>query len=180
MTYIFDWLFFTQCHLFFFYPSSSLSLWTVFDSLSSNIDEVLSINPSTNVFVFGDFNANHKDWLAYSGGSDRPGEVCYNFSISHDLTQTVSFDKRIPDCVSESPTFLDSFLSSGASICSTMASSQLENSDYVVVTVSTDFSSNSNLLKSRFRLELMYISLIESIRSSLTDLHVFQLLALLQ
>ena len=30
-----------------------------------------------------------------------------------------------------------------------------------------------------FRLELMYISLIQSIRSSLTHLHVFQLLVLL-
>ena len=40
-------------------PSSSLS--TVFDSISSNIDEVLSVNPSANVFVFGDFNINHKD-----------------------------------------------------------------------------------------------------------------------
>ena len=32
------------------------SLCTVFDSISSSIDEVLSINPSANVFVFGDFN----------------------------------------------------------------------------------------------------------------------------
>ena len=30
-----------------------MSLCTVFDSISSNIDEVLSINPSANVFVFG-------------------------------------------------------------------------------------------------------------------------------
>ena len=28
----------------------------VFDSVSSNIDELLLINPSANVFVFGDFN----------------------------------------------------------------------------------------------------------------------------
>ena len=28
--------------------------------ISSNIDKVLSINPSSNVFVFGDFNAHHK------------------------------------------------------------------------------------------------------------------------
>ena len=28
----------------------------VFDSISSNIDEVLLINPSANVFIFGDFN----------------------------------------------------------------------------------------------------------------------------
>ena len=48
----------------------------VFDSISSNIDEVLSINPSANVFVFGDFNVNHKDWLIYSVGTDRPSELC--------------------------------------------------------------------------------------------------------
>ena len=31
------------------------------------------------MFVFGDFNIYHKDWLTYSRGTDRPGEVCYNF-----------------------------------------------------------------------------------------------------
>ena len=41
----------------------------------ANIDEVLSINPSANVFVFGDFNIHHKDWLTYSGGTDWPGEL---------------------------------------------------------------------------------------------------------
>ena len=61
----------------------------VFDSISSNIDEVLSINPSANVFVFGDFNVHHKDWLTYSGGTDRTGGLCHNFSILDDLTQTV-------------------------------------------------------------------------------------------
>ena len=74
---------------FFRYRSPSLSLCTVFDSISSNIDEVLSINPSANVFVFGDFNVHHKDWLTYSGGTDRLGELCQNFSISNDLTQDV-------------------------------------------------------------------------------------------
>ena len=29
------------------------------------VDEVLSINPSANVFVFQDFNVHHKDWLTY-------------------------------------------------------------------------------------------------------------------
>ena len=43
-------------------------------SISSNINEVLSINPSANVFVFRDFNFHHKDWLTYSGGTDRPRE----------------------------------------------------------------------------------------------------------
>ena len=50
----------------------------IFDSISSNIDKVLSINPSANVFVFGDFNIHHKDWLIYSGETDRAGELCYN------------------------------------------------------------------------------------------------------
>ena len=50
-----------------------------FDSLTSNIDEVLYINPLANAFVFGDFNVHHKDCLAYSGGTDRSGELCYNF-----------------------------------------------------------------------------------------------------
>ena len=35
-------------------------LYTVFDLISSNINEVLLINPSANLFVFGDFNIHHK------------------------------------------------------------------------------------------------------------------------
>ena len=57
-----------------------LAVWDKpgFDSISSNIDEVLLINPSA-VFVFGDFNIHHQVWLTYSGGTARPGELCYNF-----------------------------------------------------------------------------------------------------
>ena len=113
----------------------------VFDSISSNIDEVLSINPSTNVFVFGGFNVHHKNWLTYCDGTDRHGELCYNFSISNGLTQMVNFPTRIPDCHSHSPAFLDLFRSSDASICFAMASPPLGNSDHVVVAVSIDFPS---------------------------------------
>ena len=88
---------------------------------------VLSINPSANAFVFGDFNIHHKDWLTYSGGIDRHGELCYIFSISNNFTQIVNFPTRIPDCDSHSPALLDLFLSSYASICSAMASPRLEN-----------------------------------------------------
>ena len=35
-------------------------------------------NPSANIFVFGDFNIHHKDWLTYSGGTDQPGEISYS------------------------------------------------------------------------------------------------------
>ena len=43
----------SMSYFFFLYRSPSSSLCTVFYSISSNIDEVLSINPSANVFVFG-------------------------------------------------------------------------------------------------------------------------------
>ena len=81
-----------------------------FYSFSSNIDEVLPINSSANVFVFGDFNVHHKDWLIYSGRTDRPGELCYNFSFSNDLTKMVNFPTRIPDCDSHSLALLDFYL----------------------------------------------------------------------
>ena len=107
------------------------------------------------------------------------------------------------------------FISSDASICSTMAFHPLRNSDHVVISVSIEFPSNSQWhtpfhhiaydyshadwdglcdhlrdvpwedifqlmnFVSGFRLELMYISLMENIRSSLTHLHGFQLLVLL-
>ena len=108
-----------------------------------SLDEILLINPSANVAVFGDFNIRHKDWLTYSGGTDRPGELCYNFSqtISNDLTQMVNFPTSILGCDSYGPALLDLFLASEASTCSTMAFPSLENSDHVVVSVSIEFLS---------------------------------------
>ena len=129
-------------YFFFLYQSPTSALCTVFNSISLNIYEVLSINPSANVFVFGDFNIHHKDWRTNSGGTNRPGELCYTFSITNDLTQMINFPMRIPDCDSHSPALLNLFLSSGASTCSTMAFSPLGNSDHVVVSVSIDFPSN--------------------------------------
>ena len=117
-------LHFTQSYFFFLYQSPFSALCTVFYSIS-NIGEVLSINPSANVCVFGDFNVHYKDLLPYSGGTDRSGELCSNFSISNDFTQMVNFPTRIPDCDSHSPALSDFFLSSDASICSTMAFPQL-------------------------------------------------------
>ena len=131
----------------------------------------------------------------------------------------VNFPTWIPDCDSHSPALLDLFISSDASICSTMAFPPLGNSDHVVASVSIDFPSysqwdapfhhmaydyscadwdglhdhlrnvsqgislNSVLLLllmnfvSGFRLELLYILLVISIRSSLTHPHGFQQLA---
>ena len=128
-------------YFFFLYWSPSWSLRMVFDSISSNIVEILSINPSANVFIFGDFNV-HKDWFTYSGWTDRSGELCYKFSISHDLTQMVSFPAWTPDCNSHSPALLNLFLSY-TSIYSRMAFPPLWNSDHVLVSVSINFPINS-------------------------------------
>ena len=55
----------------------------------------------------------------------------------------VNFPTQIPNCDSHSPALLDFFLSSDASICSTMVFPPLGNSDHVVVSVSIDFPSYS-------------------------------------
>ena len=107
------------------------------------LDEVLSINPSANVFVFGGFNTHYKYCLTYYGGSDRSGGLCNNFSVSNDIAQMVNFPTRIPDCDSHSSANWHLFISSDASICSTMAFPPLGNSGHVVLSVSIDFPSNS-------------------------------------
>ena len=92
--FLIDFLYLIYC-LFFLYRSPYFSLRTVFDAISSNIDEVLSINPSANVFVFRDFNLHHMDWLTYSDETDIRGELCNNSSISNNLTQKVNFPTLI-------------------------------------------------------------------------------------
>ena len=46
-------------YFFFLYWSPSSPYCMVFDSISPNIDEALSINLSAHVFVFGNFNIHH-------------------------------------------------------------------------------------------------------------------------
>ena len=125
-------------YFFFLYQSPSLSLCTVFDSISSNIDEILSINLLSLETLT----------VIIRTGSTTLVELidlvnCYNFSISNDLTQMVNIPTRIPDCDSHSPAPLDLFISSGASICSTIAFPPLENSGHVVVSIFIDFPSDS-------------------------------------
>ena len=98
---------------------------------------------STHLQICTSFNVHHKDWRTYSGGTDRSGELCHNFSTSNDRTEMVNVPIWIPDCDSHSPALLDFFLSSDASICSAMAFPPLGNSDHVVVSVSIDFPSYS-------------------------------------
>ena len=69
-------------YFFFLYRSPCLSLCTVFDSISSNVDEVLLINPSANVFVFGTFKVHHQDLLTYSSGTDTLSDLKWPYSDS--------------------------------------------------------------------------------------------------
>ena len=66
-------------------PFSSINhrifLCALFDVVSPNIDKFPLINQSANVFAFGDITVRHKQCLPYSGGNDRPGEFCNNFSF---------------------------------------------------------------------------------------------------
>ena len=106
-----------------------------------NIDEVLLINSSAIVFVFGYFNIHQKDWLTYSGGTDRPGKLCCYHKQPNSL-QMFNFPTWIPNCDLHSHALFDFFLSSVASFCFTMALPPIGNSDHVVVSVSIDFPSN--------------------------------------
>ena len=74
----------------------------------------------------------------YPGRTDRPSELCYNFSISNNSTQMVNLPTWIPNCDFHSPALLDLLISSDASICSTMVLPPLGNSDQVAVSVSID------------------------------------------
>ena len=95
---------------------------------------------STHLLMFLTLMSIIKGWLTYSGGTDWPGELCYN--TSNYLTQVVNFPSQIPDCDSHNPALLDLFISSDASFCSTMAFLPFGNSDHVVVSVSIEFPSN--------------------------------------
>ena len=132
-------LFHSVSYFFFPYRSSSSSLCTVFDSISSNLVEVLSIT--------------HLLFLSLETLTSiiRTGlpilveliELVNSVIIFlSQMTQMVNFPTRIPDCNSHSPAPLDLFLSSNASICSTAAFPPLGNSDHVV-SVSMDFPPNS-------------------------------------
>ena len=90
------------------------------------------------MFVFGDPNFHHKDWRTNSGRTDISGELLNN------LTQIANF-LVTSQTVTLSPALLELFLSLDASIYSTIASPLLANSDHVIVSVSIDFLSNSQL-----------------------------------
>ena len=107
--------------------------------MSSNIDEVLSIEPSALIYL----SLETLKTIISTGLLILLELINLVNSVSNGLTQMVNFPTRIPDCDSHRPAFLDLLLSSDASVCSTMAFPPLGNSDHVVVSVSIDFPTNS-------------------------------------
>ena len=97
------------------------------------------------MFVFGDFNVHYKDWLAYSGETGRPDELCYIFSSQMTLLRWLTFPLESLTVILTILFFRISFflLMVVFSHCSTVAFPPLGNSYYVVVSVSIDFLSNS-------------------------------------
>ena len=91
-SYLCFWLalFYSVLYFFLLHWSPSSSLCMAFDYISCNIDEVLSINLSPNLFVFGDFKVHHKDWLTYYGGTDRSGKLCSLFFMKITASATKS------------------------------------------------------------------------------------------
>ena len=140
-------------YLFFLNQSLSSILLTAFDAISSSKDEVLSINPSSNIFNFGDLNVHRKDWLTCSGETDRPVELYYDFSISNGLTQIFNIPTGIPDHMVNFPFWICDCDSHSLSCSYGRISffwpyylfyiSFSRNSDHSVVSASIDFLSNS-------------------------------------
>ena len=80
--------------LLFFSLSITLCVFLyIFYAISSNIDEARSVRPSANVFVFGDFNVHHRDWL---NSFDRTVKLCYNFlNISNVIITQMTLFRRL-------------------------------------------------------------------------------------
>ena len=76
----------------------SSSLCTVCDAISSTVAEVLSINSSANIFVFGDFSVLYKEWLTYSGGTYRYDS--HNLQRTTIIATAIRLNKKINSLVS--------------------------------------------------------------------------------
>ena len=85
--------------------------------VSDSIGQALSLFPTANVAVFGDFNVHHAEWLN-SNSTDAAGSLIHNFSLTQSLTQIAYFPTRFPDNSNHSPSLLDLCLVSDPDTCS--------------------------------------------------------------
>ena len=76
-----------------------------FDYLNSEIEDILSSSPFSEIISLGAFNVHHGQWLS-SSFHDLAGELAFNFSIQNNLEQLVQLPNRIPDPLVMNPTYL--------------------------------------------------------------------------
>ena len=133
-------------YLFFLYRAPSSQNCSVLDAVSDSIDKALSLHSSANVFVFGDFNVQHRDWLKFSNGTNAAGVSSYNFAIAQSLTQLVDFPTRFSDRQdgNHSSSLLDLFLTSIPDRCKVNQHSPLGTSDHAVICASADLISTDS------------------------------------
>ena len=68
----------------FLYQSPRSSSSMVFDSISSIMDDAILISPPVN-------SVHHKDWLTYSGGTNRPSDLVVIFLSQMTLLRELTF-----------------------------------------------------------------------------------------
>jgi len=120
-------------YVYLLYRSPASQDCEVINKVSDSIDKALASHPNANIFVCGDFNVHHVDWLTHSNGVNRAGSDTYNFAVANSLTQLVDFPTRFPDREDQSPYTLDLFLTSNPGICKVSAHYPLGTSDHAVV-----------------------------------------------
>ena len=129
-------------YFFFLHQSPSLSLCRVFNSISSNRDEVFLISPSANVLSMETLTPIIRTGLPILVKLIDLVNPVIIFLSQMTLLRWLTFPLEYQTVILTVLNLLDLFLFSDSSICSTMAFPPLANSDHVV-SVSIDFPLNS-------------------------------------
>ena len=119
---------------FVYLSPNSTDYQKFFNYLTSKVEHILSLSPSSEVSILGDFNVHHRDWLS-SSFTSTAGELAFEFSLLNDLEQLVKLPTRIPDRLGDRPNILDLFLTSNPSSYSVNLSSPLGSSDHCLISV---------------------------------------------
>ena len=121
--------------------SNSTDYNKFFDYLNSEIEDILSSSPFSEIITFGAFNVHHRQWLSFSF-HDPAGELAFNFSIQNNLEQLVHLPTRIPDRLGDELNILDLFLTSYPSPYTVKLFPSLGSSDHLFNSVSCSVSSS--------------------------------------
>lgn len=117
---------------------------SIYDLLTSQIQQFYMEDPACEIVVLGDFNAHHKTWLGFSKSTDVHGEAALLFSLTNDLTQMVSCPTRFP-----SHSLLDLFMTSAPELYVVSTVAPLGTSDHAVVCCTRSIESSSTKVGKR-------------------------------